>query len=664
MPSQIDPTKPIDGVPASKADLRANLQSAKSEIEALQSGKADLGHQHGVADISDAGALASKDTVATADIADDAVTNAKLANMSAATFKGRAAGAGTGDPSDLTATQAKTALAISASDVSGLGTLATLSQVGTAQISDDAVTNAKLADMAAATLKGRAAGAGTGDPTDLTAAEAKTALAISASDVGGLGALATLNQVGTAQISDDAVTNAKLANMPAATFKGRAAGAGTGDPADLSAAQAKAALAISASDVSGLGALATLSQVGTAQISDDTVTYAKMQNVSAASRLLGRGQAGGAGDPEEIVLGSGLSMTGTTLSSESSFPVNDTTALVQDPVDNTKRARIDAGAVAPATTRTIAMGDRDVDLAAGGTFAEFSHTHVLTDITNAGTLAALSQVETAQIADDAVTNVKLANMAAATFKGRAAGAGTGDPTDLTAAQAKTALAISAADVSGLGALATLSQVGSAQIADDAVTNVKLANMAAATFKGRAAGAGTGDPTDLTAAQAKTALAISSADVSGLGALATLNQVGSAQIAAGALDGKPINMQGALLRGAEIIDYAETSATPVISAGVLTLDLDTASVFEVVLTANVTSLVFANPPTAGRAGSVTLILRQDATGGRTVAWPSSILWSGGTTPIVTPAANAVDVYGFITRNGGTTWYGFPAGKGFS
>jgi hypothetical protein len=56
----------------------------------------------------------------------------------------------------------------------------------------------------------------------------------------------------------------------------------------------------------------------TLTIDNDAVTYAKMQNVSAASKLLGRGSAGGSGDPEEITLGTNLSMSGTTLNASSS----------------------------------------------------------------------------------------------------------------------------------------------------------------------------------------------------------------------------------------------------------------------------------------------------------------------------------------------------------
>lgn len=69
--------------------------------------------------------------------------------------------------------------------------------------------------------------------------------------------------------------------------------------------------------VSGTGTVWTIDNlaVTTGKIADDAVTYAKMQNVSAASRILGRGSAAGAGNVEEMTLGAGLSLTGTVLAS-------------------------------------------------------------------------------------------------------------------------------------------------------------------------------------------------------------------------------------------------------------------------------------------------------------------------------------------------------------
>lgn len=62
--------------------------------------------------------------------------------------------------------------------------------------------------------------------------------------------------IATTHLVDASVTNPKLTSMPESTFKMRALGSGTGAPIDGTAVQAKAALAITYSDVAGLGTAA------------------------------------------------------------------------------------------------------------------------------------------------------------------------------------------------------------------------------------------------------------------------------------------------------------------------------------------------------------------------------------------------------------------------
>ena len=228
-------------------------------------------------------------------IASAAVSNAKLASMASATIKGNNSGA-VASAIDLTAAQVKTLLAIVAADVSGLGALATAASVslttqatGTLQaaqepahtgdvtntagslaltIAASAVTNAKLATMAANSFKLNNT-ASIAAPIDATATQAKALLAITTADVSGLGALATAASVslttqatGTMQaaqepahtgdvtntagslalaIATGVVTNAKLATMPALTFKANNTAA-VAAPSDLTTNQMQVAL--------------------------------------------------------------------------------------------------------------------------------------------------------------------------------------------------------------------------------------------------------------------------------------------------------------------------------------------------------------------------------------------------------------------------------------
>ncbi|YCH23170.1 hypothetical protein M1D96_06600 [Pseudomonas sp. D1-3] len=100
-------------------------------------------------------------------------------------------------------------------------------------------------------------------------------------------------------------------------------------------------------------------------------------------------------------------------------------------------------------------------------------------------------------------------------------------------------------------------------------------------------------------------------------------------------------------------------SPAIASGALIIDLATPAGFRVALNQNVATLSFANVP-SGRVVVFTITWVQDATGGRTVAFPTSVKADGGTAP-VQPAAgpNSVTVQSFYTDDGGATvWQAGP------
>jgi hypothetical protein len=113
------------------------------------------------------------------------------------------------------------------------------------------------------------------------------------------------------------------------------------------------------------------------------------------------------------------------------------------------------------------------------------------------------------------------------------------------------------------------------------------------------------------------------------------------------------LRNLLLQGYQAVE----TAAPAISAGTLTLDMTTSSYFKVAHNANISTLTLSNI-LATHSTSFILELTQDATGGRTITWPASVRCAGGSvaaTLAPTTTANAVNVYTFVTPNGGTTWF---------
>jgi hypothetical protein len=211
-----------------------------------------------------------------------------------------------------------------------------------------------------------------------------------------------------------------LWSAPAESVTAEAANVSVEDTAgNFAATNVEDALAELADDIDAISGVTdgdkgdiTVSASGaTWTIDAGAVTYAKMQDVSATSRVLGRKTAG-AGDPEELTLSELLDFIGSAAQGDILYR------------GAAGWARLAAGTSGHYLQTQGAAANPQWAAASGGSLSDGDYGDVT--VSSSGTVITID--------NDAVTNAKLANMATQTIKGRTTG-GSGDPEDLTAAQA-------------------------------------------------------------------------------------------------------------------------------------------------------------------------------------------------------------------------------------
>ena len=106
----------------------------------------------------------------------------------------------------------------------------------------------------------------------------------------------------------------------------------------------------------------------------------------------------------------------------------------------------------------------------------------------------------------------------------------------------------------------------------------------------------------------------------------------------------------------VTNYTETAYTANTSTAI-TVSLTNGTVQILTLTGNATITM----PAAAAGKSFIIILRQDATGSRTVTW-STVNWPSATAPTVTSTASKQDIYSFFSD--GTSWYGTTIGQNYT
>ena len=104
---------------------------------------------------------------------------------------------------------------------------------------------------------------------------------------------------------------------------------------------------------------------------------------------------------------------------------------------------------------------------------------------------------------------------------------------------------------------------------------------------------------------------------------------------------------------------EESTVITSSSNAATINLRDGDNFTHTLSENVT-YTFSNPAASGKVSAFSLKVIQDSSA-RTITWPGSVDWAAATAPTITATSGGVDVFVFVTYDGGTIYYGFTAGQ---
>lgn len=151
---------------------------------------------------------------------------------------------------------------------------------------------------------------------------------------------------------------------------------------------------------------------------------------------------------------------------------------------------------------------------------------------------------------------------------------------------------------------------------------------------------------------------------------TRAEIESAKAASGLLNSEPylITDEGRIAIGTSANSYSaflkedEVPATTQVVANTsteYTVNITAETQFDLTLTGSPVVMTF---PTATAGRQFTLLLKQDATAGRVITWPSSVRWAAGIAPTITATAEKTDVISFIAD--GTYWLGFISGQNYT